>query len=161
MVTVLDVLNEAHGAYVTMRYNEAIPLYEECTRLSPGTAIFYDYLGKAKRKIGDHSGSVEAFKKALAINPDLIDTRLILGIALVNMEDYADAEKELREVIARAPQMDKGYSYLANLYHMQERYADELEQIEAMFQNAELEDEIKIRQFREQKARLQQMLEKN
>jgi predicted Zn-dependent protease len=122
--------------------------------------MFHDFAAKMKRRLMDHEGSIESWRNALAINPDMIDVRLLLGIALENAGDLKGAEEELREVIRRAPKMRQGYGYLANLLHMQDRYRDELEVLEAMLANVDFEDGDEELIFRRQKRQLQGMLGK-
>jgi arylsulfatase A-like enzyme len=160
MVGITRILNDALSYQRMGRIEEALERFEECVRLSPGTALFHDFVGKMRRKLEDHAGSAAAYRKALAINPALIDTRLMLAIALENLGDRKTAEAELREVIRRAPHMRQGYGYLANLLHMQNRYEDELEVIDAMLANVEFEDGDEELIFRRQKRQLQGMLEK-
>ncbi|MBU0756189.1 MAG: tetratricopeptide repeat protein, partial [Planctomycetes bacterium] len=158
MVTVLDILYQAQGAYVMQRYGQALPFYEQCVLLSPGTAMFHDFLGKTKRRLGDDPGAVKSFRNALSINPDMIDLRLLLGINLQNLNDLAGAEKELREVIRRAPELRKGYGYLASLLHEQNRLAEELEVIDLLLKNVTFDDQKDMKVFIEQRKVLKKAL---
>ncbi|MHC4944329.1 MAG: sulfatase-like hydrolase/transferase [Planctomycetota bacterium] len=160
MVSISRVLQDALSYQRVGQFKEALGQYEECVRLSPGTAMFHDFAAKMKRRLMDHEGSIESWRNALAINPDMIDVRLLLGIALENAGDLKGAEEELREVIRRAPKMRQGYGYLANLLHMQDRYRDELEVLEAMLANVDFEDGDEELIFRRQKRQLQGMLGK-
>lgn len=150
MVSILDLLNLAQTFYLSARFEEAIEYYEKCIELSPGTAMFHEFMGKTKRRLNDHEGSIAAYRKALEIHPEMIDARLTLGIALVNVGDVKSAEKELREVIRRAPGMKQGYGYLANLMHRQKRVADEVEVLEALFENVTFDDSAEEGRFRQE-----------
>lgn len=138
MVSVLDILQQAQAFYGVHQYDKALPYFEECARLSPGTALFHDFVGKCKLKLSDSSGAEEAYRRALSIHPEMIDTRLALGIALVNQKDFEGGEQAFREVIQRSPASHKGYGYLANLMRITNRPEEELKVLEELFERAEI-----------------------
>jgi tetratricopeptide (TPR) repeat protein len=160
MVSILDILAQAQSAYLQMEYDRALPLYEECIRLSPGSAMFHDFAGKTRLRLNDPAGAVEAFRKALSIQPEMIDTRLALGIALVNTGALAAAEETFQDVIRRSPASHKGYGYLASLYHQQNRPEEELETLESLFRNSGILDADEDRRLRNEIDRLRRVLGK-
>jgi tetratricopeptide (TPR) repeat protein len=59
--------------------------------------------------------SVEAYRKALAADPDHVDARNALGVALARLGLYGQAEVELRQALAAAPQRADLHSNLGYL----------------------------------------------
>lgn len=157
MVGILDLLNFAHSAYSTGQYDQALTYYERCLALSPGTAMFHEAKGKTLRRMARNEEAIAAFRKALEIHPEMIDARLILGIACVNTGDVAAGEREFRETIRRAPELHKGYAYLANLMRQENRPDEELKVLEAMFEQTS-PPETEARAFRQEMERLKQQL---
>jgi cytochrome c-type biogenesis protein CcmH/NrfG len=119
--------------------------------------MFHEARGKTLRRMGRNEEAVAAFTKALEIHPEMIDARLILGIVCVNTGDTAAAEQAFREVIRRAPAMHKGYAYLANLMRQENRPDEELEVLEAMFEQAAPPEQETLA-FRQEIQRLKQKL---
>ena len=138
MVAVLDVLAQAQSFYAQGALKKALRLYEECIRVSPGTAMFHDFKGKTLLRLHDFEAAAEAFRKALEVHPDMVDTRLALGIALVNLGARGEAAAAFEEAIRLAPELHKSYAYLANLYRTEQRPAEELNALERMFRDAEV-----------------------
>jgi len=135
MILILDTLTTARSLYNAGRFKDAIPLFEKCVSLSRGSAVFHDLLGRTYLKLGDYKNAGAFFSKALSIHPEMVDTRLTLGIVLVNTGSYEEAEREFRDVIKASPGLFAAYGYLANLLRMLDRPGDELRVLEALFEN--------------------------
>jgi arylsulfatase A-like enzyme len=159
MVSILDIFGQAHGAYATGRYDQALPFLDECIRLSPGTAMFHEFMGNSKLKLRDFGGAETALRRALEIHPEMIDARMSLALALVNLGEFEEAEEALREVIRRAPTLHKGYGYLANLLSQQNRDAELLELLEALFEHAQIPDPEEAGRMRAEMTRLRRELQ--
>lgn len=52
---------------------------------------------------GDAAGAADAFRRALAANPGLVDARVNLGVALFRQGDHAGAAKAFRAAVGRDP----------------------------------------------------------
>ena len=55
-------------------------------------------LGETDRALGNAEGSVELNRRALQIDPTLAQARYYLGLALLNLKQYAEAIHELQQV---------------------------------------------------------------
>lgn len=66
------------------RFEDAIPLYQEAIRESPGDWSHYYGLGWVYASSKQYSLAVEPFEKALALNPEDVQTQISLGSALLD-----------------------------------------------------------------------------
>ena len=63
--------NVAWTAFTEKRFDDALPPMERCATLAPDNGeVFYD-LAVIRLADGDHAGSLEALRKAIALNPKL------------------------------------------------------------------------------------------
>ena len=60
-------------------------------------------LGALQVRAGDDAAAIESFERALAGDPSLVDTRLLLGNALARAGRFADALGRYDEVLSRRP----------------------------------------------------------
>jgi tetratricopeptide (TPR) repeat protein len=66
--------------------------------------------------MSDWPAALEASETALAINPDGVNARLSLGLALDAAKYPLDAARELERVVAAKPDETRAHFALANLY---------------------------------------------
>ncbi|QPJ62318.1 MAG: tetratricopeptide repeat protein [Candidatus Nitronauta litoralis] len=69
---------------------------------SPPAEAYY-YLGASLNKVGKFGEAIEAFKKALEINPDYSQVYMDLGIAHHNRKNYSEALSSFNKVIYADP----------------------------------------------------------
>lgn len=69
----------------------------------------------ADRLTGRPETAVPKLKQVLATRPDDLDARLNLGLALLALDQLAEAETELREVVGRAPDYADAWAGLARI----------------------------------------------
>lgn len=83
--------------YWSKNYEKAVPCLEEATKLNPGDADAFFYLGVAYGDMGLKQKEIDAYKQAIKINPDHADANYDLGVAcgyLGRWQEAADAFKE-------------------------------------------------------------------
>jgi tetratricopeptide (TPR) repeat protein len=80
----------------------AIVTLESLTRLCPTVAQYHYLLGVALMSAGDSLASIDALKKADALDADRPLTLIALGLAFNNQKLYGDA----RQALARAVELD-------------------------------------------------------
>lgn len=90
----------AWQAFQDKNYALSVRLWEGVVRCAPDLSQPWAYLGEALFFAGRLAHAVEAFGMALRFDPNLIDTRLNLGIALTQLGQYEGAELNLRQVLA-------------------------------------------------------------
>ena len=82
-------------------YADAIPHLESALAQRPHDADILNYLGYTHRMVGDYSGSLDYYKRALAIDPDHKGVHEYLGELYLQLHDQPSAQKELDD--AREP----------------------------------------------------------
>jgi tetratricopeptide (TPR) repeat protein len=87
------------------------------------------YLGWARRgwlqyRIGQHTDSVESYRKAIALAPQSIEPRLGIMLPQLALHRWADAEATAKEVLKVDPASYLGTLRLAFVYYNQHRYAE-------------------------------------
>ncbi len=84
-------------------YAEAIPHLESALAQRPHDADVLNYLGYTHRMVGDYSGSLDYYKRALAIDPDHKGAHEYLGELYLQMHDQPSAQKELETLASLCP----------------------------------------------------------
>lgn len=77
------------------KYAEAIPLLEGVVKDNPRDADAWNYLGFANRKLGNKDKALEAYQKALAVDPKHKGAHEYLGELYLQMGDLPKAEEQL------------------------------------------------------------------
>lgn len=77
-------------------YREAITLFEKVVADSPDNADAWNYLGFSKRKLNRFDGSMDAYQKALAIDPEHLGANEYIGELYLQTDDLANAKKHLK-----------------------------------------------------------------
>jgi predicted Zn-dependent protease len=85
------------------RYAEAIPHLDAALANRPHSADILNYLGYTHRMVGDLSGSLDYYKRALAIDPDHKGVHEYLGELYLQMHDQASAQHELDTLASLCP----------------------------------------------------------
>ncbi len=73
---------------------------------------------------GQENDALQAMQTAARLSPEDAETRRNLGVTLIKLERFAEAERYLREALAIEPDSVAVYSDLANLYQLQGLYAE-------------------------------------
>jgi adenylate cyclase len=122
---------EAHRLYLLGRYYfvkntpeafaKAIDYYEQALKVDPSYALAYCGLADTYSFMGGFiipgkdawTKEKEMAQKALALDPDLADAHLSLGIALVGSFDWHDGENEIKRALALNPNLAFAYDVYA------------------------------------------------
>ena len=99
------------------RYLEAVPIYSKLTDAPGSDAGSLVNLGCAKAALGDDAGAVDSDRRAVALDPKLLEARLDLGIALYRTGDEAGCVEMLAAYLAAAPRgtAERVRKFLASL----------------------------------------------
>jgi tetratricopeptide (TPR) repeat protein len=117
--------NDADGAKQHVKAGEAaaeksdwetaVTEFEAATKISQSSGIaFYD-LGIAHFHLGNLEQAAEAEKRAIAIDPRLIDAYVQLAAVLTKAEDYAGAERILEKAVKVSPSCEPAKASLNEL----------------------------------------------
>jgi Flp pilus assembly protein TadD len=77
--------------------------YLSAVELAPEQARPHIQLGAELGRLGKHALAEQEFRQALRFNPDSIDARMDLGIALYKQEKFEEALKQFEEILQRNP----------------------------------------------------------
>lgn len=94
---------------------------QEALRLNPGELTLLEAYANAGLLAGDVAGAVRAAEDVVAARPDLMDPRVNLALCLLAGERFADAERVLREALAKDPSHVRALLSLASLLERVER----------------------------------------
>ena len=106
MASQLDALS-AQGDYAAM-----LDLLDTAT--GADDPILLNYRGYALRKTGHPDEAIAAYRKALALDPDLHQARAYMGLGLLDLGDTAAARAELLEIRTRGGRGTLAYITLKN-----------------------------------------------
>jgi Flp pilus assembly protein TadD len=97
------------------RFDEAIQLAREASRLDPGSWKARSFLGEELAFAGRHAEARQEFEAALKLNPRYALGHLNLGVSLFNLGQRADAVRAFEEALRLDPQLALARKYLDQL----------------------------------------------
>jgi adenylate cyclase len=99
------------------RFSEAIPFFHEAIRLDPyPPSPLFRLLGSSYSGVGRHEEALNAFGKALELNPNDIFTHLSLAATYVELGRDEEARAEVKEVLRLHPKFSLDYLAKALTY---------------------------------------------
>lgn len=115
VATVFAVLT----ALRNLDYRSATVMWADIAEKRPQNARAWSGLGTARAMAGDRRGAIEAFKRAVALNPAEASTRANFGKALLDLGRPADAVVQIEQAIAlsEAPKAEF-HNSLGNAYRV-------------------------------------------
>jgi tetratricopeptide (TPR) repeat protein len=112
-----SLLAAARRAQARSDFRSAAGAYRQAVALRPGIAELWSNLGLMQYQSGDHSGSAEAFRKALQLNASLFVPNLFLGLDLLQLKRPRDAVAFLMTAEKLNPQDPQPAVALGRAYH--------------------------------------------
>lgn len=97
------------------RYAEASALLDEAIRLDPKSAQAHFLLGLVRRARSDLRGSINEFRRAASLAPEEPDPRAMLGIAMLEAGETADARRHLLHALRLDPELEPAREALRRL----------------------------------------------
>ena len=79
-------------------YKQARKLFSKAVKDKPGNADAWNYLGFSNRKLENFDQALEAYRKALAINPDHLGANEYLGELYLQTGDLEKARDHLKKL---------------------------------------------------------------
>lgn len=106
----IKTFNAAYWLAQTGKYAQAKALLAHADQDDPRTL---NYTGFVTRKMGDVSGAMGYYQKALALNPDYAAARSYMGEALLQQGRYDAAVSQLDEIGKRCGEQCQEYANLS------------------------------------------------
>ncbi len=110
-----DLEEEAYLLELAGNFEEALIKYNNAIVIVPDSARLYYNRGKVKRKLNDHLGAIDDYKKGLAVDPrdHLVDFWVSIGVSYSFLNNVLEAKKAYREAIKVDPTYAMSYYNLA------------------------------------------------
>ena len=89
---------------------------ERAMRLDPNYEEPFFFFGDLLVKKGNSQGALEPLRQAIRIRPDYIPARVLLARALMNLEQFRDALRELNATVERDPKHPQPHLLLSQIY---------------------------------------------
>lgn len=112
--------------YSAGQYDEAIATFKRAIALAPtsSTALqAYDYTARSYLNQGNSEAAIDAYKKAIRIDPQLADTYIALGSLYITLDRVDEARQEYERAVKIDPGAANRY-YLGQAYLAEERYSE-------------------------------------
>jgi tetratricopeptide (TPR) repeat protein len=98
--------------------------WREAARLNPNLVEAQRALASAAMRLGDMTTLQDAAAQVIRLQPGSPDGYALRSLAYINRQHYAEAEADIRTVIAMAPQNAVGYIHLGHLRMAQRQFGD-------------------------------------
>ncbi len=101
------------------QYEAAVAAARRALDFDPDFALAYSYMGMAYKEAGDEDAALEAFRKAVALDPDGYPWSSInLGMILTDMKRYDEAIAALQHALALLPDDSWAYTCLGRAHRL-------------------------------------------
>ena len=136
----LDPERHTHARKTGRRQLSAPPFRQCCRKLrgaSPARrsvppTIFYK-LGTASRGDGRLTRAISALQQAVKLKPNFHEAHYVLGLCLKDREQLAEARAAFMRAVTISPAFIPAREELADIYRLQDRPREEIEQLDALF----------------------------
>jgi tetratricopeptide (TPR) repeat protein len=98
--------------FETKDFSTAVSFMEKALERAPDNAMHHFRLGRIRETAGDLERAIESFKMAMSQNPDLVEARIHLGLALKKLRRYDEALEVLEEAVKDLRKIDANVSML-------------------------------------------------
>lgn len=105
-------------------FRGALPFFEEATRRLPEEPDAWFRLGVCRERLGDLERASEAYRKAIALDPNAVTARNNLGVVYSAQKRYGDAAAVLEQAVRLKPDYAEARANLASVWINLARYQD-------------------------------------
>jgi tetratricopeptide (TPR) repeat protein len=121
----LDYDGRDYAAAIT-KFQKVIELDPKMMRAYDGLGLCHDYVGQLDEAINDYHRAIELSRQQLKPSPW---PNVDLGVALIEKNRLADAEKSLREAIGYDPRLPQAHYELGRVLDEQHRSHDAIDEL--------------------------------
>jgi predicted O-linked N-acetylglucosamine transferase (SPINDLY family) len=111
------------------RWDKALALFAKLSTREPQWAQVHHGHGMALMGLGRHRDACGPLRRALRIQPDLLQARVHLGTALANAKCFVESETIFRECVARNPADKQSWLDLSTTLQSRKLYEEALQVI--------------------------------
>jgi len=97
-------------------YKNALPYFKEIAKKGSNDFRIYFAIGYCNHRLGFFEEAIEAYKKAIIINPSFVEAYINLGCVYGVLEFYDEQLKVCKEAIQIDPNNAEAYLFLGNAY---------------------------------------------
>ena len=115
------------------RFANAAESYEAYIRLDDQSAEIFYKLALSSRGDGRLTRAISALQQALKLKPNFHEAHYVLGLCLKDREQLAEARAAFTRVITISPAFIPAREELVDIYRLQDRPREEIEQLDALF----------------------------
>lgn len=95
---------------------KAAALFERALAAEASFALAAYHLGQTRQLLGDGEGAVEAYRRAIALDPTHVESRIQAAAVLIERGDPDEAIRELTEALRLDESSDDAHAMLARAY---------------------------------------------
>jgi len=121
------LLQRATALHQKRRFAEAAALYEQVVDHKPRSAVGWFGLGQVRGHLGEGGGSLDALRRAVALDPDNAQYHISLADSLWKRGELHDALQHARRGVAIEPGHQFGHCVIAVVLEHQRRLEDALD----------------------------------
>lgn len=134
-----DLLTEAFVEFfINKDFQAAEKKLSQALEIGPNNADIYYTYSYVLSMMGRPDEALQTIDKAQSIDPTSVSGYNYRSIALYLLNEFAQAEKVLREAISLFPKVLRLYDHLGRLYVTTEQYEKAIEVIEVGFRNSSI-----------------------
>ncbi len=124
--TLYGKLDQGYKALLNKDYEKAIEIANQGLAEGYNESHFYLLKAKAQKQIGNHVPALKTLNAAVAMNPYYFDNYLQRGLVKEQLDDWADACRDLERSLALLPTAEAYYA-LGEIDYSKERQAEAIE----------------------------------
>jgi arylsulfatase A-like enzyme/Flp pilus assembly protein TadD len=132
-IETVRVIRRVNSLLEDQRVNDAIPLLQQLIAKNDGISILYFKLGDCYMKLHEYDRAVSALRQAVELAPASMMARMNLGLALVQVQDFAAAVSEFENVAAKSPS-EQTHLLLATAYFRTGRMPDAIKECDKVLE---------------------------
>ena len=115
------------------RFANAAENYEAHVRLDDQSAEIFYKLALSSRGDGRLTRAISALQQAVKLKPNFHEAHYVLGLCLKDREQLAEARAAFMRAITISPAFIPAREELVDIYRLQDRPREEIEQLDALF----------------------------
>lgn len=127
-IETVKVIRRVNSLLEDQRFSDAVPILQQLIAKNADISILYFKLGDCYMKTHEYDKAVLALRKAVELAPAAVGARMNLGLALVQVRDFAAAVPEFENVVAKVPQSEQAHLMLATAYSRTDRLPEAIKE---------------------------------